>query len=205
MRRIRPVVEARVMRLQFAVLDPRAPALAPGQGSRLCLSLLAVVVLGLSSCGVDEHDDPTQVMESASVPPLSFESNSLLEVLPLDTASCGGEVKARDPGFELYRDAASFRAAYLNVRPGAAQVPTVDFERYVVVGAFLGLEASCDVKIAITSALNHDEQVDVKVTTTRPAACGAAGALAYPFAFARLNRLDKPYVNVADSTTTACP
>ena len=193
------------MRRQFAPIFARAPEGALGQGSRLCLTLLVAAALGLGACAVDEHDDPAQVMESASVPPLAFESNSLLEVLPLDAATCGGEVKARDPGFELYRDAESFRAAYLKARPGAAQVPAVDFERYVVVGAFLGLEASCAVKIAITSALNHDEQVDVTVTTTRPAACGAAGALAYPFAFARLNRLDKPYVNVDASVTAPCP
>jgi hypothetical protein len=165
-------------------------------------SLLWLMLLGCWNGCTDEHDDNAQLIEGASVPPQAFESNSNLEVLPLDGATCGG---TREPGFELYRDADSFRDAYLRARPGAAQVPSVDFERYVVVGAFLVLEASCGVKIELAGALNLEQQVSVDVHITRPAACGTTDALAYPFAFARLNRLDKPYVNVERADTKPCP
>lgn len=167
--------------------------------------LLSLLLLSFGSACADESDDNAQVVEGASVPPQAFESNTNLEVLTLDSATCGGTPKPREPGFELYRDAESFRAAYLNARPGAAQVPSVDFDRYVVVGAFLGLEASCNVKIQLAGALNLEQQVSVDVHITRPAACGTTDALAYPFAFARLNRLDKPYVAVERPETKPCP
>lgn len=163
------------------------------------------MLLGWSSACTDEHDDNAQVFESASVPPQAFESNTYLEALTLDSAGCDGTPKSREPGFELYRDADSFRAAYLSARPGAAQVPAVDFDRYVVVGAFLGLEASCAVKVEIAGALNQEQQVSVDVLVTRPGACGTTPGLAYPFAFARLNRLDKPYVQLERAETKACP
>jgi hypothetical protein len=168
------------------------------------LRLACALLVALGACA-DEHDDNAQLVESASVPPQSFESNSLLEVLTLDSTSCDDEAEVRQPGFELYQDANSFRAAYLAARPGASQVPSVDFARYVVVGAFLGLEASCSVKIEVAGARYTEEHVDVDVKVTRPDACGAGDGLTYPFTFARLNRVDKPYVSVERSESVPCP
>jgi hypothetical protein len=161
-----------------------------------CLTLLACA---------DEGDDTTQVAENASTPPLSFESNTLLEVLTLDSASCTGDAKRPQAGFEVYQDASTFRTAYLTARPGANVVPAVDFGRYVVVGAFLGLQASCSAEVSIVSATNKDEQVEVDVEIARPEGCTGEAATSFPFAFARLNRIDKPYVSVERTEPKPCP
>jgi hypothetical protein len=161
-----------------------------------CLALLACA---------DEGDDTTQVAENASTPPLSFESNTLLEVLALDSSSCTGDAQRPQAGFEVYQDASTFRTAYLTARPGASTVPTVDFQRYVVVGAFLGLQASCSVDVSIDTATNKDERVEVDVKVARPTGCTGAAATSFPFAFARLNRIDKPYVSIEHTETKPCP
>lgn len=171
---------------------------------RMLGSLLTCSLVLAQGCA-DEHDDTAQLVESASVPPQSFESNSLLEVLTLDSTTCDDDAKARQPGFEVYQDQSSFRAAYLAARPRASQVPSVDFARYVVVGAFLGLEASCSVDIEIAGARYTEERVDVDVKVTRPDACGGSDGLSYPFTFARVNRVDKPYVQVERRETAPCP
>jgi len=160
-----------------------------------CLTLLACA---------DESDDTTQVAENASTTPLTFETNTRLEVLALDEASCSGEGEHPQSGFEVYQDANSFKAAYLSARPNAAQVPNVDFVRYVVVGAFLGLQTACGSDISIESATNMEERVEVDVKVARPEGCAGAAALSFPFAFARLNRIDKPYVSVEHTETTLC-
>ncbi|MEY4509142.1 MAG: hypothetical protein RLZZ450_1264 [Pseudomonadota bacterium] len=161
-----------------------------------CLTLLACA---------DEGDDTMQVAENASTPPLSFESNTLLEVLALDSSSCTDDAKRPQAGFEVYQDASTFRAAYLTARPGASTVPTVDFQRYVVVGAFLGLQASCSVDVSIVSATNKEERVEVDVKIARPEGCTGAAATSFPFTFARLNRIDKPYVSIERTEAKPCP
>lgn len=153
----------------------------------------------------DEGDDTTVTAENASTPPLTFESNTRLEVVTLDADACFGDAQRPQAGFEVYQDASSFRAAYLTARPSASQVPVVDFGRFIVVGAFLGLESSCSAEVAIDGATNKDEQVEVDVKISRlGAGCDSDDAESYPFAFARLNRVDKPYVKVERTETKTC-
>jgi hypothetical protein len=160
-----------------------------------CLTLLACA---------DGGDDTTQIADNASTTPLTFETNTRLEVLALDEASCSGEGEHPQSGFEVYQDKSSFAAAYRAARPGAAQVPDVDFVGYVVVGAFLGLQTACGAEVSIESATNMEERVEVDLKVTRLEGCAGAAALSFPFAFARLNRIDKPYVSVEHSEIAAC-
>ena len=172
---------------------------------RTQVCLFCLTLLACADTGDDTGDDTTQVAESASTPPLSFESNTRLEVLPIDSASCTSEAMRPQAGFEVYQDASSFRAAYLSARPAASNVPTIDFGRYVVVGAFLGLQASCSADVSIVSATNKDDNVEVDVKIARPEGCTGVAATSFPFAFARLNRIDKPYVGIEQVETKPCP
>jgi len=173
-------------------------------GSYVKRTQVCLFCLTLLACA-DEGDDTTQLVENASTPPLSFESNTRLEVVPIDAASCKGEAMRPQAGFEVYQDANSFKAAYLTARPDASSVPAVDFGRYVVVGAFLGLQASCSVDVAIVSATNKEDSVEVDVKIGRPEGCTGVAATSFPFAFARLNRIDKPYVSIEQTENKPCP
>jgi hypothetical protein len=81
----------------------------------------------------------------------------------------------------------------------------VDFGRYVVAGVFLGRQASCSVDVSIASATNKDEKVEVDVKIGRPEGCAREAATSFPFAFARLNRIDKPYVSIERTESKPCP
>ncbi len=166
-------------------------------------ALLSLMTAAVLAC-VDETDD-TQVLASASTVPATFEANSALEVIQLDSASCASDSKRTEPGFEVYESAEAFRSAYAMARPHATYVPEIDFTRYVVVASYLGSQASCQTEVAIGSATVLSDRVNVDVKIAHADGCGASGALAYPFAFARLDRVDLPYFAADRSEPKSCP
>lgn len=160
-------------------------------------TLSTLCCLAVLSCA-DEGDDQEQVISNVEAAPLPFESNTLLELLPLDSASCYTDSTALVPGFAVYQDAKSFHDAYLAARPKASQVPAVDFGSYVVVGAVLGQQGGCGASLELVSATNRSEQVDVELRTSN-GTCAAPEGVSFAFAFARVNRLEKPFAPVDTS------
>lgn len=149
-----------------------------------------VVCLTLLACN-DDGDETTAIDPSTAEPPI-FENNTLLSVQPIDGASCAAAGLV-SPGLVVYTDQSAFDAAFASARAGSLPSP-VDFSRYVVVGYHHGRASGCSTRVEIVSALNQVDRVDVTVRTTRPeGACPADNSDSYPFAFARVDRLEKPY------------
>jgi hypothetical protein len=168
-------------------------------------TLWTVLCLAAIACA-DEGDDETQLISNASATPLPFESNTLLELVPLDADSCYTESKELAPGFRVLEDARSFHDAYLAARPNAAQVPSIDFANYVVVQAVVGQQGGCGAKVELTGALNRSESVEVQVRTSDGACVAPADRISFAFAFAQVNRLAKPYEQLDVSEASgACP
>jgi hypothetical protein len=162
----------------------------------LCLAAIACA---------DEGDDEAQVISNATAAPLPFESNTNLELKPLDAASCYTASTALVPGFTVLQDARSFQDAYLAARPEAAQVPSIDFANYVVVEVVVGQQGGCGAKVELVGALNRSESVEVQVRTS-PGGCTAPPEqVSFAFAFAQVNRLAKPYEQVDVSDASSCP
>ncbi|MFI5306435.1 MAG: hypothetical protein ACHQ53_03720, partial [Polyangiales bacterium] len=77
----------------------------------------------------------------------------------------------------------------------AAAIPDIDFGHYVVVAAYAEMQISCDYGFAVTAARELDAEVEVEATIFVP--CGIlSGAVAWPSAYARIPRRDKPFVFV---------
>lgn len=158
-------------------------------------AISGVLCLAAMACA-DEGDDSAQVVSSASAGSLPFESNTLLELTPLDSADCDTDATALTPGFAVLEDAQSFRAAYLAARLGSAQVPSIDFASYVVVEAVVGGQGGCGASVALVGAVNRSEAVEVQQRTGSAACSAPAGQVRFTFAFAQVSRLAKPYVPV---------
>ncbi|HEY6880268.1 MAG TPA: hypothetical protein VI299_19725 [Polyangiales bacterium] len=157
------------------------------------------------ACADTGDDDQGQLVSNATAAPLPFESNTVLELVPLDSAACYTGSNALVPGFSVYQDARSFQDAYLAARPKAAQVPAVDFASYVVVGAVLGQQGGCGAKLQLVSATNFSDDVEVQLRSSSGDCDVPSDRVSYAFAFARVNRLDKPYQPVDISEPASCP
>ncbi|HEX5658645.1 MAG TPA: hypothetical protein VFX59_15685 [Polyangiales bacterium] len=166
-------------------------------------TLSTLLCLAAVACA-DEGDDETQVIANAAAAPLPFESNTLLELMPLDSASCVTESTALVPGFTVLQDAQSFHDAYLAARPNAAQVPSIDFANYVVVKSVLGQQGGCGARVELTSAINRSESVEIEVRTSNGDCTAPTDRISFAFAFAKVNRLAKPYTH-QESDALECP
>jgi hypothetical protein len=168
-------------------------------------TLCTVLCLAALACA-DEGDDETQLISNVTAAPLPFESNTLLELVPLDADACYTESNELVPGFRVLEDARSFHDAYLAARPKAAQVPSIDFANYVVVQAVVGQQGGCGAAVELTSAVNRSESVEVEVRTSDGQCSAPADRLSFAFAFAQVNRLAKPYTQVDVSEASgSCP
>jgi hypothetical protein len=85
------------------------------------------------------------------------------------------------------------------------ELPRVDFGKYVVIGAFLGPRNVCGSEISVVDARDLGREVLVAVKTTIPKGCPVDAAISYPFAFARLARVDKPYRFSESTEFRTCP
>jgi hypothetical protein len=167
----------------------------PSQLAMICMTVIACAESG----GSEQTSDP-----ATGAPVMVYESNTALTVVPLSNASCAGNRRV-DPAFEVYDSQEAFSAAFKAIRPDLS-TPVVDFSRFVVVGAFLGQLVGCGTQVTIAFAINQDDRVDVEVRTTRPATpCPNDLSSSSPYAFAQVDRTDKPYVRVEQLVDGVCP
>ncbi|WP_143177523.1 hypothetical protein [Cystobacter ferrugineus] len=134
---------------------------------------------------------------------LPHESRAL-SVVPLRCSGCTGDIARTSRARELFEDAESFRRAFLESVPEGTEVPEVDFSRFVVVAAWMGQQANCGSALAIPSARESGTRVEVEVRTSLPGNCAADDAISYPFCFARVEKVAKPYVFLEKTETRVC-
>lgn len=127
-----------------------------------------------------------------------------LPVVPLKCASCSGDIARTTRAREIIEDAETFRKAFLESVPEGSEVPDVDFSRFVVVAAWMGQQSNCGSALSIPSARETESQVELEVRSSLPGNCPAEDAISYPFCFARVDKVAKPYVFLEKSETRVC-
>ncbi len=137
---------------------------------------------------------------SESPPPMP----RTLSLVPLKCSACTGDIVRTARAREVIEDAETFRKAYLESVPEGTEVPEVDFTRFVVVAAWMGQQANCGSALSFTGARETETRVEVEVRTSLPGNCPADDAISYPFCFARVEKVAKPYLFLEKTGTRVC-
>jgi hypothetical protein len=120
-----------------------------------------------------------------------------LEVVRLFSSDCSGNVSRTTRMFEVIRDEPSLRAAlmesawYFVPDPETMPLPDVDFSNYVVIAVHAG-PRGCGPTIEVTAARYTGMEVEIEVTDRFT--CTEDASDSWPYMFARVLRIDRPYV-----------
>ncbi len=103
---------------------------------------------------------------------------------------------------EVIRDQAAFDEALANVN-STGELPTVNFETSMVVGATTWRLKGCTTDLKIKSV--EERANDVSVTLMLHNHCISLGAESWPYVFAEIPRIDKPFVFTETEIWDECP
>jgi hypothetical protein len=90
-----------------------------------------------------------------------------------------------------------------NMTP-AAPLPPVDFERFMVIAAFMGTQRSGGYGLRIRRIVELPERLRVEVSESVPEGCPTTMALTHPADVVYTERSDKPVEVVVERTVYAC-
>lgn len=180
-----------------------------GHTPRLAQALSAAGTVGmlglLSACGSDSDASTSRgeltAAESDGVEGNDQGDGAEVPFTVLKTSNCAFSEPDRLVQ-EVIRDQTAFDEALANVN-STGELPTVNFETSMVVGATTWRLKGCTTDLKIKSV--EERANDVSVTLMLHNHCISLGAESWPYVFAEIPRIDKPFVFTETEIWDECP